>query len=131
MRSFRRKIRTSEEAGCLELYDLSCTTQYGVRNLQYDDAGGGVEPHMSVVSFDGHDGFPQRGFAEALLCDDEDPIRSHGKSLLGSEKKECCLTRGRPSFSISQGRPKLNESPANSGRMPTCVAWLQGSRSSC
>ena len=131
MRSFRREIGTSEEAGCLEPFDLSCTIQYGVRNLQYDDAGGGVEPHMSIVSFDGQDVFSQRGLAEALLCDDGAPIRSYGKSLIGSEKKECCLIRGGLSFSISQGHPKLNESPANSGRMPTCMAWLEGSRSSC
>ncbi len=131
MRSFRREIGTSEEAGFLELYDLSCTIQYGVRNLLYDDAGGPVEPHMSVVLFDAQDVFPQRGLAEALLCDDGVPIRSYGKSLIGSEKKECCLIRGGLSFSISQGHPKLNESPASSGRMPTCMAWLQGSRSSC
>jgi hypothetical protein len=127
MRSFGREIGTSEEAACLELFDFSCTIKYGVRNLLYDDAGGGAEPHMSVVYFDGHDGFPQRGFAEALLCDDEVPSRSHGKSLLGSEKKECCFTRGRPSFSISQRRAKLNESPANLGRIPTCVSRLQES----
>jgi len=48
---------------------------------------------MSVVSFDGHDGFPERGFAEALLCGEEAPIRSHGKSFLGSEKKTGCLFR--------------------------------------
>jgi hypothetical protein len=131
MQSFRREIGTSEEAACLELFDLSCTIKCGVGNLLYDGAGGGVEPHMSVVYFDGHDGFPQRGFAEAMLCDDEVPIRSHGKSLLGSEKKECCFTRGRPSFSIYQRRPKLNESPANSGQIPTCTAWSRGSRSEC
>jgi hypothetical protein len=86
---------------------------------------------MGVVSFDGHDVFPQRGFAEAPLCDDGVSLRSHGKSLLGAEKKECYLIRRRLSFSICQGHPKLNESPASSGRMPTCVPWLQGSRSSC
>ena len=86
---------------------------------------------MGVVSFNGQDVFPQRGFAEAPLCDEGGPIQSHGKSLLGSKKKECCLIRGALSFSISQGHPKLNESPASSGRMPTCMAWLQGSRSSC
>jgi len=86
---------------------------------------------MAVVSFDGQDVFPQCGLAEALLSDDRVPIRSYGKSLLGSEKKECCLISGGLSFSINQGHPKLSESPASSGRMPTCVAWLQGSRSSC
>ncbi len=86
---------------------------------------------MGVVSFDGQDVFPQRGFAEALPCDDGFPIRSHSKSLLGLEKEECCLIRGGLSFSIYQGDPKLSESPASSGRMPTCVAWLQGSRFSC
>jgi hypothetical protein len=131
MLSFRREIGTPEEAACIELFDLSCTIKYGVRNLLYDDAAGGVEPHMSVVYFDGHDGFPERGFAEALLCDYGVPIRSYGKSLLGSEKKECCFARGRPSFSIYQRRPKLNESPANLGRMATCLARLEGSRPSC
>jgi hypothetical protein len=86
---------------------------------------------MGIVFFDGQDVFPQRGFAEALPCDDGVPIRSHGKSLLGSEKKECCLIRGGRSYNIYQGHPKLGESPASSGRMPTCVAWLQLSRSSC
>jgi hypothetical protein len=86
---------------------------------------------MGVVSFDGQDVFPQRGLAEALLCDDGVPIRRRGKSLLGSVKKECCLIRGGLSLGIYQGHPKLSESPASSGRMPTCVAWLQGSRSSC
>ncbi len=86
---------------------------------------------MGVVSFDGQDVFPQCGFAEALLCDDGVPIRSLGKYLLGSEKRGCCLMRGGLSFSIYQGHPKLSESPAGSGRMPTCVARLQWSRSSC
>jgi len=129
--SFRRDIGTSEEVGCLKPFGLSRTIQYGVRNLLHDDAGGGVEPHMGVVSFDRQEVFPQCGFAKALLCDDGVAIRSHGKSLLGSEKKECCLIRGGLSFSMYKGQPKLNESPASSGRMPTCVAWLQGSRSSC
>jgi len=131
IRSFRREIGTSEEEGCLKLFDLSRTIPYGVRNLLYDDAGGRMEPHMSVVSFDGQDVFPQCGLAEALLCDDGVPNRSHGKSLLGSEKKECCLIRGGLSFSIYQGYPKLSESPPSSGRTPTCVARLQGIRSSC
>ncbi len=86
---------------------------------------------MGVVSFDGQDLFPQRGIAEALPCDDGVPIRSHGKSLLGSVRKECCLIRSGLSFSIYQGHPKLSEGPASSGGMPTCVAWLQRSRSSC
>ncbi len=90
-----------------------------------------MEPPMSVVSFDGQDVFPQCGLAEALLCDDEVPNRSHGKSLLGSAKKEYYLIRSGLSFSIHQGHRKLSESPASSGRMPTCVVWLHGSRSSC
>ncbi len=86
---------------------------------------------MSVVSFDGHDGFPERGFAEALLCGEEAPIRSHGKSFLGSEKKEGCLFRGGSSFCIYQGRHKLSESPASSGQIPTCMTWLRVSSSQC
>jgi hypothetical protein len=86
---------------------------------------------MGVVPFDGQDVFPQHGLAEALLCDGGVPIRSHGKFLLSTEKKECCLFTVGPRFSMYQGHPKLSESPASSGRMPTCVAWLQGSRSSC
>jgi hypothetical protein len=38
IRSFRRETGTSEEAGCLELFDLSRTIKCGVRNLFYDDA---------------------------------------------------------------------------------------------
>jgi hypothetical protein len=94
MRSFRRGIGTSEEVGCLKQFDLSRSIRYGVPNLLYDDAGGRVELLMSVVSLDGRGVSLKYGFAEALLCDDGVPIRSHGKSLLGSEKKECCLTRG-------------------------------------
>jgi hypothetical protein len=81
--------------------------------------------------FDGQDVFPQRGLAEALVRDDGVPIRSHGKSLLGSEKKECCLIRGGLSSSIHHGHAKLSERRANSGRMPTCVVWSKGSSSSC
>jgi hypothetical protein len=130
IRSFRKEIVTSE-VSCLKLFDLSRSIRYGVSNLLYDDAGGRVEPLMSVVSFDGRGVFLKYGLAEALLCDDGVPIRSHGKSSLGSEKKECCLTRGGLSFRTHEGQPKLSESPANSSRMPTCTAWLQGSRSSC
>ncbi len=86
---------------------------------------------MGVVPFDGQDVFPQCGLAEALLCDGGFPIRGHGKFLLSIEKKECCLIRVGPSFSIYQGHSKLSESPASSGRMPTCTAWLPENRSSC
>ncbi len=86
---------------------------------------------MGVVLFDGQDVFPQRGLAGILLCDAEVPIRSDGKFLLSTEKKECRLISVGPSFSIYQGHPKLSESPASSSRMPTCMAWLQGNRSSC
>jgi hypothetical protein len=86
---------------------------------------------MGVVRFDGQDVFPQRGLAEALLCDGEVAIRSHSKFLLSTAKKECCLITVGPRFSIYQGNPKLSESPANLGRMPTCTAWLAGIRSSC
>jgi hypothetical protein len=127
----RRGIEASDEAGCLKLFDLSRTMQFGVRNMLYEDAGGRVEPPMGVIPFDGQDVFPQRGFAEALLCDGGVPIRGHGKFLLSTEKKVCCLIRVGPSFSIYQGHSKLSDSPASSGRMPTCTAWLQGNRSSC
>ncbi len=86
---------------------------------------------MGVVPFDGQDVFPQRGLAGILLCDGEVPIRSHGKFLLSTKKKECCLISVGPSFSIYQGHPQMSESPASAGRMPTSMALLQGNRSSC
>jgi len=64
----RRGIEASDEAGCLGLFDLSRTKQFGVRNMLYDDAGGRLEPPMGVVPFDGQGVFPQRGLAEALSC---------------------------------------------------------------
>jgi len=39
----------SDEAGCLKLFDLSRTKQFGVRNMLYDDAGERVE-HLWVSS---------------------------------------------------------------------------------
>jgi hypothetical protein len=131
MRSFRREMGTPEEVGYLKPFDLSRTKQDGVRNLLHDDVGVRVEPHMGVASFDGQDVFPQCGRGEALLCDEGVPIRSHGKSLLSSEKKERRLIRGGLSFSIYQRHTKLSENPASSGRRPTCVSWLQGSTTSC
>lgn len=86
---------------------------------------------MSVVTFEGQQGFEQRGLTEAVLCEDGVLIRSYGKSLLGSEEKQCCLFRGGSSFSIYQGNLKLSESPASSGEIPTCAAWLRGSRLPC
>jgi hypothetical protein len=86
---------------------------------------------MSFISFDGRDVFLQRGLTEDLRCDDSVPIRSRGKPLLGSEKKEGCLIRGGLSFSINQGHLKLSESPASSGRMPICAACLQESSYPC
>ena len=84
-----------------------------------------------VVSFDGQNVFLRYGLAEPLPCDDGVPIRSHGKSLLGVEKKGCCLIRGGLSFSNYQGHRKLSESPASLCRMLICTAWLHGSRSPC
>jgi hypothetical protein len=127
----RRGIEASDEAGCLRLFDLSRTKQFGVRNMLYDDAGGQLEPPMGVVPFDGKGVFPQRGRAEALLSDGGFPIRGYGKFLLSAEKRVCCSIRVGPSFGVYQGHHKLSESPATSGRMPTCTAWLQGNRSSC
>jgi hypothetical protein len=121
IRSFRRGIGTSEEVSCLKLFDLFRTIQYGVRNLLYDNAGGGVEPLMSVVSFDGRVVFLKYGLAEPPLYDDGVSIRSHDKSLLGSEKKQCCLISGGPSFSIYQGHAKLTES--RRAQVECRVAW--------
>jgi hypothetical protein len=128
---FSRGIGTLEGVGCSKLFDLSHTIQYGVRYLLYDKAGGRVEPNMSVLTFDGEQVFQQRGLTGALLCEDGVLIRSHGKSLLGSEEKQCCLFRGGFSLSIYQGHLKLSESPVSSGQIPTCTAWLRGSRSQC
>ncbi len=86
---------------------------------------------MSVITFDRQQVFQQRRLTEALLCEDGVLIRSHGKSLLGTEEKLCCLFRGGFSLSIYQGHHKLSESPASSGQIPTCTAWLRGSRSQC
>ena len=116
MRPFRRGIGTVEEVvGC----------------LLYDETGGRVELHMSVVTFDGEQGFRQRGLTEALLCEDPVLIRSHRKSLLGSGEEQYCLFKGGFSFNIYQGNLKLSESPESSGQIPTCVAWLRGSRFQC
>jgi hypothetical protein len=131
IRPFRREIGALEEVGSSKLFDRSHTVQYGVRYLLYDETGGQVELHMSVVTFDGQQGFQQCGLTVAPPCEDPVLIRSHRKSLLGSEEKQCCLFRGGFSFRIYQGNLKLSESPESSGQIPTCAAWLRGSRFQC
>jgi len=71
---------------------------------------------MSVVSFDGHDGF-QSVDSRRLCCAARRPQFEAMASPFLAQRKEGCLFGGGSSFCIYQGRHKLSESPASSGQI--------------
>ncbi len=95
MRSFRRGIGISEEAECLELFDLparySMASPTCCMTMRAEELGA----PMGVVRFDAKDVFPQREFAEDLVCDDGVPIQSHGKCLARLREKRVLLKYAR------------------------------------